>query len=83
MPDGVVKLITDSAQAYIADLLDKLREQQIEIKAGRVIFVGGGALLLRKQILDSGKVNQPVFVQDIRANARGYALLYKIHHEGR
>ena len=83
LPGGVEKLISDSAQTYIADLLDKLREQQIELKAGRIIFVGGGALLLRKQILDSGKVNQPVFVQDISANARGYALLYEIHHKGR
>jgi len=83
LPEGVVKLIMESAREFISDLLDKLREQQIELKAGRVVFVGGGALLLKKQILESGKVNQPIFVQDVRANAKGYALLYGIHHEGR
>ena len=40
------------------------------------IFVGGGSLLLRKQIEKSGKVGTAIFVEEIGANAAGYGLLY-------
>lgn len=67
----------------IADLLSALRERQLELKSGPVIFVGGGSILLRKQIQKSGKVSNPLFVEDIRANARGYEVLYKLSQNGR
>ena len=39
--------------------------------------MGGGSILLRRHIEASGKVGAPIFVEDIRANARGYELLFK------
>jgi len=42
-----------------------------------VIFVGGGACLLRRQIEASGKVAHPVFVEDVNANAKGFEYLYR------
>ena len=83
LPESVAGVVGALAQEYITNLMDKLREHQIELKAGRIIFAGGGALLLRKQIERSGKVNRPIFVEDISANARGYALLYELSHKGR
>jgi len=71
------------AKEFVADLLSAMRERQLELKAGPVIFVGGGSILLRKQIEASGKVARPIFVDDIRANARGYELLYKLSNGGR
>ena len=48
-----------------------------------MLFVGGGAILLRKQIEGSGKVPHPIFVEDICANAKGYELLYRFSRPGR
>ena len=45
-----------------------------------MIFLGGGANLLRRQIEASGKVGQATFVEDINANAKGYAYLYRLQH---
>jgi len=71
------------AKEFVADLLSAMRERQLELKASPVVFVGGGSILLRKQIEASGKVARPIFVDDIRANAKGYALLYKLSNGGR
>ena len=83
VPFGVATVVDRLAQEFIADLLSALRERQLELKSGPVIFVGGGSILLRKQIQKSGKVSNPLFVEDIRANARGYEVLYKLSQNGR
>ena len=49
----------------------------------KVIFVGGGAILLRRQIEASGKVGTAIFVDEINANAKGYEYLYQIEMTGR
>ena len=71
------------AQGFVNDLLSGLRERMLELKSGEVIFVGGGAILLRRQIEASGKVGDAVFVEDINANVKGYDLLYRLQHGGR
>ena len=76
----VVELVEKEAQEFINDLLSGLRERMLELKSGRVIFLGGGASLLRRQIEASGKVGQVTFVEDINANAKGYAYLYRLQH---
>jgi len=42
----------------------------------RTVFVGGGSILLKKYIKESGIIADPFFVHDVRANAKGYQLLY-------
>ncbi len=64
-------------------LLSGLRERMLELKSGKVIFLGGGATLLRRQIEASGKIGQAIFVEDINANAKGYEYLYRLQHSGR
>lgn len=83
IPFGVADIVERLAQEFIADLLSALRERQLELKSGPVIFVGGGSILLRKQIQRSGKVTNPLFVEDIRANAKGYEMLYRLSQTGR
>ena len=65
--------VMDNAEALMKEILD--------IPEGyRVLFLGGGANLLRRQIEASGKVGQATFVEDINANAKGYAYLYRLQH---
>lgn len=77
------ELIRRQAEEFVDDLLSTLRERGLELRSGPVVFVGGGSILLRRQIEASRKVRRQVFVDDIRANAKGYELLYRVSHSGR
>lgn len=80
---AVAVLVERLATEFINDLLSTLRERGLELKAGKVVFVGGGSMLLRRIIEASGKVGAALFVEDIRANAKGFALLYQLIHRRR
>ena len=73
--EEVAALVEYQAQEFVNDMLGALRERQLDLRTGRVIFVGGGACLLRRQIEASGKVAHPVFVEDVNANAKGFEYL--------
>ena len=79
----VVKVVEQCAQEFVSDLLSALRERQLELRTVPVIFVGGGSILLKRHIEQSGKVGHPVFVEDIRANVKGYETLYRIAQNSR
>ncbi len=79
----VSTMVEQQAQAFVNDLFSTLRERGLELKSGVTVFVGGGATLLRRQIEMSGKVANPMFVEDIRANAKGFEMLYQITQEGK
>lgn len=66
-------------QAYAASvpMFGKLRERMIDLRSGKAVFVGGGSILLRRQIEACDKVGHALFVDDISANAKGYDLLYR------
>ena len=70
------RIVNDTAQTFISDLFSKLRERAIDLRSGQAVFVGGGSILLRKQIEAVSKVASPIFVDQIFANAKGYELLY-------
>ena len=80
---AVATMVEQQAQKFVNDLFSTLRERGLELKSGVVVFVGGGAILLRKQIETSRKIGTPLFVEDIRANAKGFELLYRLTQEGR
>lgn len=79
----VAAMVERQAQAFVNDLFSTLRERGLELKSGVVVFMGGGSILLRRQIEVSGKVTNPIFVDDIGANAKGFELLYRLTEEGR
>ena len=82
VPD-IGRIVERQAQDFINDLFSTLRERGLELKTGKVVFVGGGSILLRRQILASGKIGSALFVEDVRANAKGYELLYQAVSGGR
>lgn len=79
----VNRLVRDMTQMYVDDILGTLRERGIDLKNGCVVFIGGGALLLREYMEKSDKVGKSIFIEDIRANAEGYELLYQVQKKGR
>jgi len=81
--EDVRGIVTGAVQIFISDLIGKLRERSIDLRSCKAIFVGGGSILLRKQIEISGKAASPIFVSNISANAKGYEFLYKASKAGR
>ena len=75
--ENIIRIVNEQAQAFIIDLFGKLRERMIDLRSGKAVFVGGGSILLKKQIEASGKVSAPIFVEEISANTKGYELLFK------
>ena len=82
-PSSVVRLVEQLAQEFVNDLFSTLRERMLDLRYCTVVFVGGGAILLRRQIEASGKVGKPLFVSNINANAAGYEYLYRLETVGR
>lgn len=82
-PSQAVKLVERLAQEFVNDLFSTLRERMLDLRYCRVVFVGGGAIRLRRQIEASNKVGTPLFVTNINANAAGYEYLYRLEIMGR
>lgn len=78
----VTATVEAMAQDFVDDLFSSLRERMLELTSGVVVFVGGGAALLRRQIEASGRIGAARFVEDIRANALGYEYLYRMETTG-
>lgn len=81
--EDVIRLVRDMTQIYVDDILGTLRERGIDLKTGCVVFIGGGALLLKGYLEKSDKVGKSIFIEDISSNARGYELLYQVQKKGR
>lgn len=79
----VIRMVQEMTKTYVDDLLGTLRERSIDLKTSCVVFIGGGALLLREYLENSDKVGKCVFIEDICANAKGYGLLYQVQKKGR
>lgn len=79
----VIRMVQEMTKTYVDDLLGTLRERGLDLKTGCVVFIGGGAMLLRKYLESSDKVGKNVFIEDICANAKGYGLLYQVQKKGR
>ena len=77
-PEQVARIIHEKSQAFIDGLAGKRRERLIDLRVGPNVFVGGGALLLRRCIEGSDKIGNSIFITDIGANVRGYTLLYTV-----
>jgi len=75
-PEEVSDIVFDMALAFANHLAGVLRERGFDLRFGNTIFVGGGALLLKDFLEASEKFGSCVFVHDIAANARGYAIMY-------
>lgn len=77
LPDEIHKIILEVARAHTESMLDTFIENGFDLHSLPVIFVGGGALLLRPFLEESSKINRDSarYIEDICANAKGYDAL--------
>ncbi len=70
-PDAVLQIVRHQAREFVSDLLSSLRERMLELKSGKVIFTGGGALFCSSsRSKRRTRCARPVFIEDIAANGR-------------
>lgn len=53
LPEGVKSAIRAAAQMHTKDILDKLRELQVDLRTNPAIFIGGGSILFQSLIEES------------------------------
>lgn len=80
---NVVHMVENSVQDFVTDLLNSIRERGIDTKSTYTIFIGGGAVLLKKFIEKADRLGKYMFVEDLRANAKGYEILYQMYENGK
>jgi len=71
----ITQLIKEECQQYAASLLSKLSETKIDIRNTPLIFLGGGALLLRPFLQEHIDPTMLDFIDDLHANVKGYEVL--------
>ena len=73
LTDEVQETIRASCRQHADNVLDKLRELQVDLRSNPAIFTGGGSILLRPFIEQSSLVSGAEFVT--KTNAIGYQML--------
>lgn len=72
LPEEVKKTIRDAGSHHATDILNKLRELQVDLRSNPAVFIGGGSILYRKYLENSPMVASAIFIDDPNANAMGY-----------
>lgn len=71
--DEYLELMKEEIQAYVDGVYNSLREYKINLKTTKIIFVGGGAVVMK----NFGNLQQRniSYVVDVKANAKGFEYL--------
>lgn len=75
LPQDVKDTILSATRLHAKDILDQLRELQVDLRSNPAVFVGGGSILLRPFIENSHQVAKADFITSTNANAIGYDML--------
>lgn len=75
LPEDVVETIKGATKQHASNILNQLRELQVDLRSNPAIFVGGGSILLRPFLENSPMVMRGSFVDSPNANAVGYEML--------
>ena len=71
-----LELIRTTAESFTRELLSRLSHLGLDLNENRTVFIGGGSILLKTLIENSGMAMKPIIIDDICANVKGYRLLF-------
>jgi plasmid segregation protein ParM len=77
-----IEMITSAAAAHTERMLDEIAQKNFDLQEDKTVFMGGGSILLEEYIRKSGKVQKPIFIGDVHANAIGYQKLNGNRNDG-
>ena len=75
LDEKIILEIQRMAENWLQRIINKLHTHVTDFRTNPAVFLGGGSLLLRKQIENSPEFKYVEFIDDIRANAIGYEKL--------
>lgn len=75
LPQDVKETIRSATKLHAQDILNQLRELQVDLRSNPAIFIGGGSILLKPFLLGSSLVAKADFLDSPNANALGYEML--------
>lgn len=75
LPEEIKETIRSATKLHAKDILDQLRELQVDLRSNPAVFIGGGSILLRPFLEASPLVASASFVESPNANAVGYEML--------
>lgn len=81
--DSVVQMAENMIKDFVTDLLNSIRERGIDTKTSYTVFIGGGAVLLKQFLEKSDRLGKYLFIEDLKANAKGYDLLFRTYENGK
>jgi len=79
LPEDVQATIRQEVEMYAVNMLNRLRELEVDLRANPAVFTGGGAIMLKPYLEKSPLVGKKEFMQETKANAMGYELLASAH----
>ena len=80
--NDVVRIVHVMVQNFVTDLLNSIRERGIDTKSTYTVFIGGGAALLKSFLSKADRLGKHMFIDDMRANAAGDDILYRLTRTG-
>lgn len=80
---SIVHMVENMVQDFVTDLLGSIRERSVDTKSSYTIFIGGGAVLLKRFLEKSDRLGRYEFIEDLCANAKGYDFLYRAYENGK
>lgn len=75
LPEEVKETIRSATKLHAQDILNQLRELQVDLRSNPAVFIGGGSILLKPYLVNSSQVAKADFVESPNANALGYEML--------
>lgn len=75
LPEDVKETICEVTKLHAQDILNQLRELQVDLRSNPAVFIGGGSILLKHFLMSSPLVAKADFVESPNANALGYEML--------
>lgn len=81
--ENVVGMVENMVQAFVTDLLNSIRERGVDTKSTYTVFIGGGAILLKGFLEKAERLGKYMFIEDLKANAKGYDILYQMYENGK
>lgn len=78
--NNIIELVIRESQIFVNDIILTLQERHIDLHTVKTIFVGGGSTLLISMIKEHKGIGEHDFIEDIKANVKGYEKLYQLQH---
>ena len=73
--NSVREIIDQQAEKYVRRIVSAMMQSGLDVRTIPVIFLGGGASLIKRYAQATGEMRHPVILDDISLNAKAYELL--------